>query len=243
MDLRTIFKRLGYPKHSHKVYEVLVNTKTPLLVTNVAEQCKVSRVVVYRCLEKLVNGGLIIENKKGKRSADIGGSPRILREAIRIADIESGKVTQSLISEREKDTPKNVRFLYGPDGIRAAFDDVIHHTKNGETFFRYTSEQVLEKVNSYLSKDYRSKRDKKKLERVVISNHLSGQQKKSRLERFVHFLPENDEQFEQNIIQLIYGNHISMIDLSKEEVIIVENKRLADFQKSIFKALYKNLKS
>jgi len=118
---------------------------------------------------------------------------------------------------------------------------VVAHCKRGEMFFRYTSEQDLAKVNTYLTNDYRNKRDKKKLERMVISNYVSGKQKKSRLERFVRFLPEETEQFEQNVIQLVYGSRVTMIDLTKEEVMIIENKRLADFQKSIFKVLYKRL--
>jgi hypothetical protein len=43
------------------------------------------------------------------------------------------------------------------------------------------------------------------------------------------------------VIQLVYGSRVTMIDLTKEEVMIIENKRLADFQKSIFKVLYKRL--
>jgi len=241
MDLQTIFKRLGYPKHSHVVYETLLSTKEPLLVTAIAKKCQVSRVVVYRCLEKLLRSGLAVQTIVGKRVLYTAGSPHVLEQIIKVANKKAEQVTAPLIKEREKDVPQNVRFLYGPAGIKAAFDDVVSHCKRGELFFRYTSEQDLAKVNSYLAKDYRIKRDKKKLERLVISNYLSGKQKKSRLERFIRFLPEETEQFEQNIIQLVYGNRISMIDLTTEEVMIVENKRLADFQKSIFRILYKRL--
>ena len=142
---------------------------------------------------------------------------------------------------RQKDVPQNIRFLYGPSGIRTAFDDVITHCTKGETFFRYTSEQDLAKVNSYLARDYRIRRDKKKLERMVISNNASGSQKKSRLERFIRYIPAETDQFEQNIIQLVYGKRIAIIDLNKEEVVIIENQQLADFQKTIFKVLYGQL--
>jgi len=241
MDLSTIFKRLGYPKHSHVVYEILAVSKEPLLVTTIAQKSNVSRVVVYRCVEKLLHNGLLIQTKVGKRTLYAAGSPHLLKKAIQLADISLVKAVAPFIKDREKDVPQNVRFLYGPAGIKAAFDDVVVHCKKGEMFFRYTSEQDLAKVNSYLAGDYRTKRDKKKLERMVISNYLSGKQKRSRLERFVHFLPEEDEQFEQNIIQLIYGSRVSMIDLTTQEVMIIENKRLADFQKSIFRILYQRL--
>jgi predicted transcriptional regulator len=240
-NLATIFKRLGYPKHTDRIYEVLVETHEPLLVTTIAQRCAVSRMVVYRCLEKLVENRLVEKSTTGKRSIYAAGSPHALQQAIGLTQEQSKETLSPYIKAREKDVPQNVRFLYGSEGIKAAFDDVISHTKGGETFFRYTSEQDLAKVNTYLAKDYRQRRDKKRLERMVISNYLSGQQKKSRLERFIRFLPEGNEQFEQNIIQLVYGNRISVIDLTTEEVMIVENKRLADFQKSIFRILYKRL--
>ena len=47
--------------------------------------------------------------------------------------------------------------------------------------------------------------------------------------------------FDQNIIQLIYGDRISLIDPNTERVVIIENKALADFQKVIFRQLYDKL--
>lgn len=160
---------------------------------------------------------------------------------MKLTEQDTAALVAKEMKVREKDVPHHIRFLYGPSGIRAAFDDVITHSKKGDTFFRYTSEKDLQKVNSYLANDYRLRRDKKKLERKVISNAISGSQKKSRLERFIKFIPEESEQFEQNIIELVYGERVSIIDLNTEEVVIIENKKLADFQKVIFKLLYKRL--
>lgn len=240
-NLVSIFKALGYPKHTDKVYTVLSESREPLLVVAIAKQCGISRMVVYRCLEQLLSNELIVKNTVGKRAVYSAGSPHLLQQAIQLTESESKKVVASYMNAREKDVPKDVRFLYGPEGIRAAFDDVISHSKRGETFFRYTSEKDLEQVNAYLAPNYRARRDSKKLERMVISNAISGQQKKSRLERFIRFIPSDVEQFEQNIIQLIYGDRVSLIDLTKEEVTIIESKQLADFQKSLFRVLYKRL--
>ena len=87
----------------------------------------------------------------------------------------------------------------------------------------------------------RSYRDKKKLERMVISNPVSGMRKRPRLERFVKFIPPQMNLFDQDIIQLVYGERISIIDLNKERVLIIENKALAEFQKVIFRQLYDKL--
>ncbi len=241
MHHKELFKRLGFPKHTEKLYTVLQNSETPLLVTDLAKETKVSRVVVYRCLTAMLRDKLIEKISLGKRTYYEATSPQKLTELIQLHNTSAEEVASALIKKQTKDVPRHVRFLRGAEGIRAAFDDVIEHAKKGETFFRYTSEKNLEKVNSYLSHDYRKRRDAKKLERKVISNALSGSQKQSRLERFIKFIPVEADQFEHNIIELIYGSRVSIIDLEREEVTIIENQKLADFQKVIFKLLYRQL--
>lgn len=241
MNYKTIFARLGYPKHTDKVYECLVESKKSLSVTEIAKQCNVSRVVVYRCLEKLEADALVQAVEIGKRTYYELTTLHQLKKLVQIYEKETAATIGKTIKAREKDVPQSIKFLHGPAGIKAAFDDVVSHCKRGETFFRYTSEQDLAKVNSYLARDYRLRRDKKKLERQVISNPVSGSQKKPRLERFIKFIPAEADQFEQNIIQLVYGDRLSLIDLTNEEVVVIENKQLAEFQKVIFRLLYKRL--
>lgn len=241
MNTADIFKRLGYPKHAEKVYDALTKRKDSVSVTDIARTTKLPRMTTYRCLEPLLHDGLVEEVRVGKRTFYSAGSPRKLTAAMRLTEQASEQTLAKYVREREKDVPSSVRFLHGAAGIRAAFDDVVSHAKRGETFFRYTSERDLAKVNQYLARDYRERRDQKKLERQVISNALSGSQKRSRLERFIKFIPEEADQFQQNIIQLVYGKRMSIIDLNTEEVTIIENQQLADFQKVIFKLLYKRL--
>jgi predicted transcriptional regulator len=241
MQLQTIFKRLGYPKHTDAIYDTLCKSSESLSVTTIALRASVSRMVVYRCLTQLQQGGLVQQHAKGRRTVYSAESPRKLNTAMSMVEAASTTTIERYAKEREKDVPQSVRFLYGQSGIRTAFDDVITHTTKGDTFYRYTSERDLARVNQYLARDYRDRRDKKKLERLVISNPVSGRQKKSRLERFIKFFPPEADQFEQNIIQLVYGERVSIIDLNTEQVVIIENKQLADFQKVIFKMLYRKL--
>lgn len=215
--------------------------KEAVLVTKIARETKLPRMTVYRCLEQLEKDKVVEWSKIGKRTYYTAGSPHALTKAMKLTETSGAQTLQRYVREREKDVPHSVRFLHGAAGIKAAFDDVVSHTPKGDTFFRYTSEQDLSKVNSYLARDYRERRDRKKLERKVISNAVSGSQKRSRLERFIKFMPREVDQFEQNIIQLVYGKRMSIIDLTTEEVMIIENKQLADFQKVIFKLLYKKL--
>lgn len=242
MELKDVFKRLDFPKHSDQVYEVLTKQKSPLLVNAIAKEIGVSRMVVYRCLRPMVLHQLALPQALGKRTGYVVGKVSALSKLMTMTEESVSGVAEKIAKVRQKEVPHTTRFLSGPAGIKAAFDDVIEHTPKGETFFRYTSEKDLAKVNEYLARDYRQRRDKKKLERKVISNYISGSQKRSRLERFVRFIPEEADQFQQNIIQLVYGKRVSIIDLTKEEVMIIENKALAEFQKVMFILLYKQLR-
>ncbi len=241
MKLADIFKRLGFPKHADLIYNALCKSKDSLLVTTIAERAHVTRVAVYRCLPLLLDRGLIRTTRIGRRLYYNAENSRRLQDAITIADTNSGNLLKHYVQRHEKEVPESVRFLQGPSGIRKVFDEVISLTKTGDTFYRYTSERDLNKVNTYLSSTYRTLRDKKKIERLVISNPLSAKQKKSRLERFIKFIPSEADLFEQNIIQLVYNDRLAIIDLNTEQVVIIQNKQLADFQKVIFKLLYKRL--
>lgn len=239
MELNIIFKRLGLPKHSDKIFKLL-QAKGPLLPFQIAHQLQVCRPAVYLCLKSLKQLNFVYLTTQGKRTYYQAANPRLID--LKFSQT-SKKVAQALSKqELKKDIlQQRVKFLHGPAGVREAFDDVVDQTPKNQTFYRYTSEQDLDQVNKYLSSHYRNHRDAKKLERLVISNPDSGLRKKSRLERFVKFIPPEVDIFKQNIIQLIYGDRLSLIDLNTEEVIIIENKNLADFQKTIFKQLYKKL--
>jgi sugar-specific transcriptional regulator TrmB len=240
MDTKEIFKRLGLPKHADIIYQLL-RKKGPLNPTMIGTHAKLHRPAVYCALASLSDRRFIIPTMNGRRTFYQASDPRIIANAFtETSSVVAGKMAKQIIAD---DTYKQneIRFLSGFKGIRAAFDDVISHTKRGETFYRYTSERDLDAVNRYLSKDYRTRRDKKRLERMVISNPVSGMRKKPRLERFVKYIPPKASLFDQNIIQLVYGDRISLIDLNTERVVIIENKELADFQKVIFRQLYDKL--
>jgi sugar-specific transcriptional regulator TrmB len=241
MNYQTIFTRLGYPKHSAEIYQVLSESVEPLLVTDLAKKGQVPRMTVYRVLASLCADKIVIPVASGRRTTYQAAHPSVLEKIISKDSHETNKVLTKLASNFEKDISSPVRFLSGADGITEAFDDVITRTKRGGLVYRYTSEKDLSEVNAYLAPDYRERRDAKKLERLVISNPVSGSQKRKRLERFIRCIPSDADRFDQNIIQFVYGNRVSFIDVTKQEVMIIENPALAAFQRVIFKQLYKKL--
>lgn len=240
MNTQEIFRRLGLPKHADTVY-TLLQKNDAILVARICARTNLHRPAVYRALSALLKKDFVFTTHEGKRkfyhATDFSFVAQSFSET-------SQKILQESAKQKIADAQylhKEIRLLKGFEGIRNAFDDVVHHLKHGETFYRYTSERDLDAVNACLSREYRILRDKKKLERLVISNPVSGKRKKPRLERFVKFIPPEKSLFDQNIIQLIYGDCVSLIDLDAERVLIIENKTLAEFQKVIFKQLYDKL--
>lgn len=238
MELVSIFSVLGLPKHSAAIYEV-VEKKGPSSVSAIATATRVHRPAVYRALAALTDASLMYEKKFGKRMLYAAHSRSRIKSTF-------SRFTRSIETLTEAEPERGlqnslIRYFEGEQGIGAVFNDVVSHASRGDTFFRYTSERDLDGVNKLLPSDYRTRRDNKRLERLVISNPESGRRKRSRLERFIKFLGTGKESFDHNAIQLIYGKRIAFIDLNTKESFIIENETLAEFQKTIFKALYARL--
>lgn len=241
MDLETIFKRLGLKRNAHKIYKTLLKARKPLSISNIASGSRITRAEVYRNISDLEKYNFISQKKSGKRFFYLAESPqRINKKFIEAAEITS--LTGDRIARRiEGYLPYHMEYYEGFQGIRSVFDDVVDRTSKGDTFYRYTSEKDLDRVNKYLSPKYRQKRDAKKIERLVISNPISGRQKRPRLERFIKFMNADVAPFEQNVIQLIYADSLAFINLDTEKAFIVRDRKLAEFQTVIFKQLYRRL--
>lgn len=239
--MENLLKNLGLKRQEILVYLGLLEYGL-LSVSDIAKKTGLYRPAIYNALATLTNKGLTSISLKKKHKFYVAESPKKLHEFL---DDLSGNLTESITKLEEKYKTKNnqpqVRVLEGVGGIRAVFNDLLETLPKGGVFYRYTSEVDLDEVNKYLPQSYREKRDAKQLERWVISNRVSGQKKKARLERAIKFMPLEQDQFEQNIIQLIYGDKVAIVDLNTKTSLIIENSALADFQAKIFRLLYKKI--
>jgi sugar-specific transcriptional regulator TrmB len=247
MKLSIVFSRLGLPTHSAEIYSLL-SRRGSCLATTIAKEARIHRPALYRALRALLQEKFVRTELQGRRHLYYAApasliSSRFKSEAIKVSDLAQSFSRNRTVDHVNLPGGAKVFFLSGPRAISEVFDDVVKRLNHGETFYRYTSERDLSFVNQHLSSSYRAIRDKKKLERLVISNPRSAGQKRSRLERFIRTIPQGDEVFSQNIIQLVYGSRIAIIDLTALEALIIEHRTLADFQKNIFRSLYKKLDS
>jgi sugar-specific transcriptional regulator TrmB len=237
LDTKTLLKRLGATD-----IEALIWCKMEGRgAQNIVDIAKVSgyhRPTVYRALKSLDMLTLIEKEIRGAR---------IVYRAVPQAQVVAlwRKADTTLDTTRDSSShgmhQGNVFTAKGNAAITEAFDHVTTTLKRGDTFYRITSEKNLDAVNALLSPNYRKTRDAKRLERLVISNRISGNKKKSRLERFIRYLDTEDIPFMQDVIMLIYGSYVTYIDLTRKEVTRLENERIASFERARFKALYTKL--
>jgi hypothetical protein len=187
---------------------------------------------------------LVEENIKWKRTFYKALSPDRIEVLIHEFEKKNEPIVKELKNQYER-LEKNISVSYQEwkNGVSRVFDDIVESLPRGSVFYRVSAENDVEKSNSYLPKDYREKRDKKNLERIVISSNKAATGKQKRLERDIIVIPKEYDLFDQDVTMTIYGDKVAYIDFSNESSIIIENPMIADFQKKLFILLQKLISS
>ena len=241
MKKTEILQKLGLNNKESKIYLSLVRSG-PATISSISKNTGIHRPIIYNLLPNLKDKGLISVFPKGKQKLYVAESPEKLQTLLSGLSLELESIVPELKSiYQSKDKQPLVKFLEGKEGIIFVFDDLVTSLKRGDIFYRYSSAKDTKKANDYLPKDYRKKRDQKQLERFVITSEETAKTKKPRLERDVKVISNKDNPFKYNITQVIYGDKVAFVDYNTETTLIIENPIIAEFQKMIFKSLYRKL--
>lgn len=242
MDKNQILMKLGLTKNESAIYLALLEMGTSN-ISKISEKTSIHRPLVYKAIASLSDKKLVTKTQKQK-SVVYGAEPpnrlETMFDDLKIDFWETLPDLEDTYASSEK-KPK-VRFLEGKDGTKRIFDDVVRSLKKEEVFYRYSSNKDgNEKKDKYLPRIYRQMRDEKKLQREVITNEKTAIHKKPNLNRFVKVMPDDFGSFEHNVTEIIYGDKVAFIDYNSETAMIIESKRIAEFQKQIFRTFYKKL--
>jgi sugar-specific transcriptional regulator TrmB len=243
MDKNNILEKLGLTKNESAIYLALLEMGTSN-ISQISEKISIHRPLIYKAIPSLLEKKLITKTQKFK-SIVYGAEPpnrlETLFDDLKIDFFETLPDLEDAYASSEK-KPK-IRFLEGKDGTKRIFDDVVRSLKKGDTFYRYSSNKNgQEKKDKYVPRIYRKMRDDKKLQREVITNIQTAKGKRPDLDRFVKVMPEDFGPFEHNVTEIIYGDKVAFIDYNSETAMIIESKRIAEFQKQIFQTFHKKLK-
>lgn len=237
MKYTSSLRQLGMSKDSAIVYEALLR-EGQLSILRLSQLTEIHRPGLYALLPRMINRGLVVEVKKGRRTEYLASSPRSLEPLVENTQNVLESIIEDLNNEfsRKHIVPK-IEAYYGKDGIGRVFMDVVTTLDKNEMFYRYSIRKDIYK--DFLPSAYRKIRDEKKIERLAITNEEGAERKKPKLDRFVKVLKGPYVTF--NVTKIIYANKIAFVDYENEVAFIVYNERLADMEKQVFLSLYKML--
>lgn len=237
---KSILEKIGFSSEENTVYTLLLSSG-PLSPSDIVRKTSIHRPAVYKILEKLLENGLVAVMPKGKLKVYVAESPDRIEKLFQSLEDDFNSEIHDLYDIYEhRDKKPIVTFEEGDKAILNSYSNVVSDLKKNDTYYRYSSGLTLDRAK-YLPKDYKLIRDRKNLERLVITDEFSKNKSKLRLGRTIKSVPNDSNLFSHNITQSIYGNKVSFIDYNTKSVITIENPMIAEFQKKIFKLLFKRL--
>ena len=240
MEIQDLLRTIGLNSKESAVYLALLELG-PAKISQIAKTSRLHRPTVYQTLPKLMEKGLITQFPKGKQKHYVCEPPQKIEK--RLSEVI--QQAQELLPELEKiythpGQKPIIKFLESAKGIAFVHEDIINTLNRGDTYYRYSSPPVF-KDERYLPKNYRVGRERKQIERLVITNPRIAKEAKPDLDKSIKTIPSGYGEFEYGITIMIYGHKIAFIDYNTETALIIENKTIAEFQKKIFKILYDRL--
>ena len=237
-----LLKNVWFSEKSSLIYlSLLENWKSS--IADITNNTSLHRVEIYRLLPNLIESGFLLISLKWKRKFYSPVNPQKIEE-IYLENLEKNKRSIWELSNMYLSIEKKPKVIYssGKKWIMHVFSDIVNSLEKWGIFYRITSETNTHKVNDFLPKNYRELRDKKQLERYVIMSHKAALTKKPRLERELVAIPEEYDQFRDDIFMTIYANKVAYIDFNTQSSIIIENKQIAKFQEKAFMLMFKSLR-
>ena len=239
--LNKVLEKIGLSGKESAIYLALLKMGASN-ISEIAKKTGIHRPLIYKELPGLLEKGLIVKVPKGQREYYCAESPDKLESLFETLKTDFTRALPDLrdLGKFSRNKP-TVTFLEGKKGISSVFLDIVTSLKRGDIFYRYSSLKDMAKVEPYLPKNYREIRDQKQLERLVITNQDLPHGKRPKLERHMRVLFKDSGFFDFDIIQIIYGNKVALLDFNSETAVVVESSINAEFQKKIFKLLFNSL--
>ncbi len=236
---KNIFHKIGLSESESMVYGTLINSGE-LLIMDIAKLTGLYRPVIYKSIEILKERGLIRLSSSGKRKTYIAESPDRLELLFREYEKSFFNDIEDLHDlYQSKENKPAISITEGEAAIVNTYSDVVNTLSKNETYYRYSSLAQFKK-RKYVPKDYEYIRDKKGLERYVITGY-HNQPSTKRLGRAVKVIPKDFDLFEDEVNVVIYKDKVAIIDYPSKVVINIKHKKFAEFQKKLFKLLFSRL--
>ncbi len=239
-----ILQNIWLTEIESKIYICLLE-KWTLWISKIAELWWLNRMQIYAALPHLIEKHLISESTHGKRKKYSAEDPDNLENIFYEQKLMFKNTLEIMKSTYDKkmNIPQ-LRTFYTRKAMKHIFHDIIDTLEHSGTYYRYSSRKD-DHMRWFLWNSYKEKRDKKQIQRMVITSSDLKKAKeawKINLNREIAAIPKKYDLFEDNISKMIYANKVAIIDYNTDTSFIIENKKFADFEKKIFKLLFKHLR-
>ncbi len=240
-----ILEKLWLSKEESQIYLFLIKNPKQT-ISDLSNKLLINRPKLYAVLPAMIESWLIWNMLVGKRKYYIAENPDIHHSYF-----QRVKNDFKLFIPEIKDIYGNnfkkpiFKHLHWKSGMKNIFLDIAHTLSIWDTFYRYSSRRNVAKTSILDAQwqEYKNLRDKKKLERMVITNDYLNSLKEKKLEKEVVVIPKDFDIFEDNITKLIYADKVAIIDYNTEECFVIESQIFANFERKIFQLLFRFLRN
>lgn len=240
MKNKDILEQIGLTKDESTIYRTLLSVN-PISISEIVRKTGIHRPTVYKTLPALLEKQLVSIMPKGKNKLYVAESPERVEQIFEALEDEFNSEIHTLFENyKVRDKKPLVKYAEGDAAIKNIYSDVVHSLDKDESYYRYSSALTLSR-KKYVPKDYRSVRDKKDLNRYIITDSESLKRSSNRLGKSMKSIPKDSDLFDLDITQIIYGNKVSLVDYNSKTTITIENEMIARFQEKIFKLLFGKL--
>jgi sugar-specific transcriptional regulator TrmB len=236
-----VLKNLGLSINEAATYKAML-TQEFNSVRDIETATELHRPQIYKALEELQSKDLVHVVMRGKRKYYSATSPEKLVALFTQKEKDFFNYIEDLhhMYETSRSHKPDVSFSEGKEAIEKTYMDIANDLKKDEMYYRYMPISKMYR-SKYIPKNYKQIRDKKGLERHIITSTHTMHEKSNHLTRSVKAVPESFDLFEYEMGLTIYHDKVVLVDYESESVIEIKHNRFAEFQKKIFKLLFSKL--
>lgn len=241
MEIENLLSKIGLNKKESRIYTTLLESGA-MTIAGISQNSGVNRPAIYKIIPNLQKQGLVTMTTHGKQKRYLAESPHKLKILVdNLKDLLYLSLPELESVYEAKGYRPIVKFFKGKEGIKQVFMDVVNCLERKATYYRYTASLDLKKIDKYIPRDFRIIRDRKELEAVIISSSDATKQKWVGPNRVIKEMPPEFDLFDYEVSMLIYSDKIAFIDFNTEMAVIIENKKIAEFQRKLFQFIYRKI--
>jgi len=243
-DILEIIKNLGMSTKAAKIYLAALELGEAS-VQQLAQKSKLKRTTLYYIIDELIEAGILIPTKTGKKVCYVPEYPATLLKSAR-EKITNFERSLELIEERAGSLKRKPRvyYLFGAAGFKQAWDTILNTKEKefriiteGINFLDYVKEPYI--INEIISKKKKFGISSRQL--ITASEYARGivakdnaENRTSKILPAIYKLPFT-EIITESIVVFISPRHSNMI-------FIVEDEYFSKTRKSMFEMLWQSVK-